>query len=84
MTNSGNSGLKLYLPLNLEDYKDSKIPLKSAEGIKQYEDVPVFLYVRSDLSVKRAQELIDDVMLKHGIARKHDMKEVDHVKELVK
>lgn len=84
ITNSGNSGLKIYLPLDVEDYKDSTIPLKSAAGVKQYEDVPAFLYVRSDLSVKRALELIDDVMLKHGIARKHDTQDIDYVKELVK
>lgn len=83
LTNSGNSGLKLYLPLEMDDYKDSKIPLKSAHGLKQYEDVPVFIYVRSDLSMKRAKELIDDVMLKHGIARKDDVENIDHVKALV-
>lgn len=82
LTNSGNSGLKLYLPINLDDYKDSKIPLKSAEGTKQYEDVPIFIYIRSELSMKRAKQLIDDVMLKNGISRKFDAEVVDHVKEL--
>ncbi len=82
LTNSGNSGLKLYLPINLDDYKDSKIPLKSAKGVKQYEDVPVFIYVRSDLSMKRALQLIDDVMEKNGIAKKFEPETTDHVKEL--
>lgn len=82
LTNSGNSGLKLYLPINMDDYKDSKIPLKSAEGVKQYEDVPVFIYVRSDLSMKRALQLIDDVMAKNGIAKKFEPETTDHVKEL--
>ncbi|MDY0214882.1 MAG: hypothetical protein RBS24_05130 [Bacilli bacterium] len=82
LTNSGNSGLKLYLPINLDDYKDSKIPLKSAEGVKQYEDVPVFIYVRSDLSMKRALQLIDDVMAKNGIERKFEPEKADHIKDL--
>ena len=84
VTNSGNTGLKLYLPIEIEDYKDSKIPLKSAAGIKQYEDVPVFIYVRSSLSMKRAKQLIDDVMLKNNISRKYDTQKVDFVSELVK
>lgn len=82
LTNSGNSGLKLFLPIKPEDYPDSKIPLKSAEGLKQYEDVPTFIYIRSDLSMKRAKQLIDDIMIKNGVARKNDAIEVDHVKEL--
>ncbi len=82
LTNSGNSGLKLFLPIKPEDYPDSKIPLKSAEGLKQYEDVPTFIYIRSDLSMKRAKQLIDDIMIKNGVARKNDAVAVDHVKEL--
>lgn len=82
LTNSGNSGLKLFLPIKPEDYPDSKIPLKSAEGLKQYEEVPTFIYIRSDLSMKRAKQLIDDIMIKNGVARKNDAVAVDHVKEL--
>lgn len=84
LTNSGNTGLKLYLPIKVEDYKDSKIPLKSADGIKQYEEVPTFIYVRSDLSMKRAKQLIDDVMLKNGITRKYDAQDIDHIADLLK
>lgn len=84
LTNSGNTGLKLYLPIKIDDYKDSKIPLKSAEGIKQYEEVPTFIYVRSDLSMKRAKQLVDDVMLKNGITRKYDAQDVDHIPDLLK
>lgn len=82
ITTSGKSGLKIYLPLKLSDYSDTKLPLKDASHIKQYEDVPVMLYIKSDLSVKRAQQLIDDVMIANSLARKYEREDQDYVAEL--
>lgn len=70
ITNSGNSGFKVYYKLDLPSYSNTTFPLKDATGIKMYEEVPAFMYLKSDLSLKRCKELVDDVMLTNGFSRK--------------
>ncbi|MGE4342584.1 MAG: hypothetical protein AB7E23_05815 [Bacilli bacterium] len=70
ITNSGNSGFKVYFKLDLPSYEQTTFPLKDASGIKMYEEVPAFMYLKSDLSLKRCKELVDDVMLTNGFVRK--------------
>lgn len=70
ITNSGNSGFKVYFKLDLLSYANTTFPLKDAKGIKMYEEVPTFMYLKSDLSLKRAKELVDDVMFANGFERK--------------
>ncbi|HZJ89920.1 MAG TPA: hypothetical protein VFD05_04560 [Bacilli bacterium] len=77
ITTSGNTGLKIYLPVDITDYADTKLPLKNASHIKAYADVPTFLYIKSDLSVRRAKQLIDDVMLADGIVRKFQREDLE-------
>ncbi len=77
ITTSGSSGLKIYLPIDITDYADTKLPLKNASHIKAYEEVPTFLYIKSDLSVRRAKQLIDDIMLTDGIVRKFQREDLD-------
>ena len=61
---SGKTGLRVYFKLKLEDYQNSKIPLKDASGIKKYEKTPVMLKLKSGLAVKRTKKLIDDIKSK--------------------
>lgn len=61
---SGKTGLRVYFKLNLEDYENSKIPLKDVKGVKKYEKTPIMLKVKSNLSVKRAKNLINDIKSK--------------------
>jgi hypothetical protein len=56
--------LKLYYNLSPADYKDSTIPFQDVSSKKIYADVPFAFKVRSALSIKRAKELIDDMMKK--------------------
>lgn len=70
ITNSGNSGFRVYFKLDLLSYANTTFPLKDARGIKMYEEVPTFMYLKSDLSLKRAKELVDDVMFANGFERK--------------
>lgn len=70
ITNSGNSGFKVFYKLDLASYANTTFPLKDATGIKMYEEVPTFMYLKSDLSLKRAKELVDDVMIANGFKRK--------------
>ena len=69
MTIAGK-GLKLHLALNPEDYKDSPIPVDDASDKKMYRDIPLVFKVKSDLSLKRAKKLIDDLMAKKGLPQK--------------
>ncbi len=70
ITNSGNSGFKVYFRLDMQSYANTTYPLKDASGIKMYEEVPAFMYLKSDLSLKRAKELVDDVMLTNGFEKR--------------
>jgi hypothetical protein len=60
-------GLKLYMALNPEDYKDGPIPVDDASDKKMYKDIPLVFKVKSELSLKRAKKLIDDLMMKKGL-----------------
>ena len=63
-------GLKLYLALNPEDYKDGPIPVDDASDKKMYKDIPLVFKVKSELSLKRAKKLIDDLMAKKGLPQR--------------
>ena len=65
--------LKVYFALNPDDYKDSTIPV-IANTSKKFEDLPTELKVKSDLSLKRAKTLVDDVMKAKGIIRPEEKK----------
>ncbi|MCQ2799004.1 MAG: hypothetical protein MJ220_03885 [Bacilli bacterium] len=62
------SRIKVYLPLNVQDYANSPIPVEAANA-KKYEDLPMVFKVKSDLSFRRAKKLIDDVMAAKGIQK---------------
>lgn len=82
ITSSGNSGFRVYFALNPEDYKDSPIPVKASGPVKTYKETPAFLRVSSDLSVKRAKELVDDVMRADKIERINEVGNVNYIKDL--
>ena len=65
MTVAGK-GLKLYFALDPKDYADSKIPVSDAGHKGVYRDIPLVFKVKSDLSLRRAKQLIADVMAKFG------------------
>ncbi len=69
ITIAGKS-LKLYLALNPEDYKDSPIPVDDASDKKIYQQIPLVFKVKSDLSLKRAKKLVDDLMAKKSLPQK--------------
>ena len=60
--------MKVYYALDPKAYENSTTPVKEARA-KKYNDVPAYLDVKSDLSVKRAKALIDEVMNKAGISK---------------
>lgn len=62
--------MKVYFKLNPNDYLTSPIPVRDASDVKKYADVPVQLDVKSELSLKRAMALIDQVMEDAGFEKK--------------
>ncbi len=60
-------GLKLYFALNPADYANSTLPVQDAGHKGTYRDIPLVFKVKSELSVRRAKQLIADVMEKNGL-----------------
>ena len=72
-------GLKLYFALNPADYANSTIPVLDVSDKGVYEETPLAFKVKSDLSVKRAKQLIADVMATENLEQGEVGKE-DYVK----
>lgn len=62
--------MKVYFKLRTMDFINTPMPVKDASHVKKYADIPCELDVKSDLSVKRAKELMDKVMAEAGFERK--------------
>ena len=52
--------LKLYFALNPKDYANTTLPVQDAGDKGTYKDIPLVFKVKSDLSVRRAKQLIAD------------------------
>lgn len=68
MTIAGKA-LKLYFALDPKDYKDSKMPLGDVSHKGIYKEIPLVFKVKSELSVRRAKQLIADAMAKDGLVQ---------------
>ena len=80
LTIAGKS-LKLYFALNPEDYKDSTIPVADASEKNIYQEIPLIFKVKSGLSMRRAKQLIADVMAPDGLVQ-GEIGKVNWVKEI--
>ena len=80
ITIAGKS-LKLYFALDPKDYKDSTIPFQDAGEKNAYAEIPFVFKVKSELSMKRAKQLIQDVMEKDGLEQ-GVVESVNWVKEI--
>jgi len=69
ITLAGKS-LKLYFALNPKSYDDTSIPVDDVGDKKMYRDMPLMFKVKSNLSLKRAKILIDDLMKSKDLAQK--------------
>lgn len=70
---AGQKGLKVYYKLDINDYVDSPIPLKDRSAVKKYENTPVLLVVKSELALKRAKKLFDDLKQKYEVVSDTDI-----------
>ncbi|MFA5283416.1 MAG: hypothetical protein WC366_02760 [Bacilli bacterium] len=80
LTIAGKS-LKLYFALNPKDYENTKLPITDAAHKGIYKEIPLVFKVKSELSVRRAKQLIADVMEK-GNLEQGKVDNVDWIKEL--
>ena len=60
--------IKFYIALDPDKYENSPIPVERATA-KKYIDTPCVLRIKSDLSYRRAKQLVDDCMREAGIAK---------------
>lgn len=66
ITIAGKS-LKLYFALDPKDYKDSKMPLGNVGHKGIYKEIPLVFKVKSELSLRRAKQLVADAMAKDNL-----------------
>lgn len=73
--------LKLYLALDPKAYKDSTFPIGDASGKGLYKEIPLVFKVKSELSVRRAKQLIGEAAAKDGLVQ-GEVEAHDWAKEL--
>lgn len=74
--------MKVYFALRPKDFVDSPIPVADASDKVAYEEVPALLKVKSNLSVKRAKELVKLAMEADGIAKENVPLEHNWIRDL--
>lgn len=62
--------LKVFFRLKPHDYDDTTIPHEDASDKKTYIDTPMLLHITSDLAMRRAVALVDEMMAKEGFVKK--------------
>lgn len=74
--------LKIYLALDPKEFMSTALPVQDVSKKDSYKDIPLAFKIRSDLSLRRANELILTAMRKAGFEPIADYQEVDYVKEI--
>ena len=74
--------LKVYFALNPKDFLDSPIPVVDSSDKVAYEEVPALLKVKSNLSVKRAKELVRLALEADGVKKEKDAEDHNWIKDL--
>ncbi len=69
--------LKLYLALDPQDYANTTLPIKDSSSKAIYKDIPLTFKVKSELSYRRAEQLIRDCMEKHNVEQIDQVYAVD-------
>lgn len=74
--------IKIYLALNPNNYPTGQFPHKDASDIKRHEKTPFVMKVSSNLAIRRANILIDDLARLNQISPREDYKEKDYIKSM--
>lgn len=81
VTCSGQA-LKIYLALDPKSYANSAIPVNDSSTKEAYKQIPLGFRVKSDLSLRRARDLIIDCMNQNDLVPNKEFVEEDYVKAL--
>lgn len=75
--------VKLYMKLNPADYVDTTVPFEVSNK-DVYAEIPFVFKVKSGLSLRRAKELIDDMMAKAepALEKIAEPKDIDYARDL--
>lgn len=82
ITCSGES-LKLYLALNPKDFQSTALPVQDVSSKDAYKDIPLAFKVRSELSLRRANELIATCMRQDNMEIIPNFEKLDYTKEII-
>ena len=74
--------LKVYFALDPRNYVDSPIPVLDVSDKSSYEEVPALLKVKSNLSVRRAKELIASAFAVDGVEKEQEAQTHNYVKDI--
>lgn len=75
-------GLKIYYALDAKDYADSPIPVQDVSEKQVYAEIPMAFKVKSELSRRRAIQLIADAMAKDGVEQQEEPGNTNWVKDI--
>lgn len=81
ITCNGDS-LKLYLALNPKDFQSTALPVQDVSNKDAYKDIPLAFKVRSELSLRRANELIATCMRNANLELIPNFEAIDYTKEI--
>ena len=75
--------LKINYALDCKDYVDSTIPFSDASKLKLYAETPFTFKVRSNLSIKRAKDLIKSAVLLDGVTQENEPIQKNYAREAI-
>jgi len=75
--------LKVFYALDPKDYVSSPIPHEDVSRQKKYVEVPFLVKTRSDLSIRRAKELIKDAVALEGITQVSEPVQKNYAREAI-
>lgn len=81
VTIAGKS-LKLYFALDPKKYENTTLPISDAGHKGIYKEIPLVFKVKSELSLRRAKQLIEDVMAQDQL-KQGEIEEKDWIQEII-
>ena len=81
ITTNGDA-LKLFLALDPKDFQNTALPIYDMTGKSAYEDIRVGIKVKSELSARRAIELIYACMRQNNLEQVEELGTVDYVAQI--
>ena len=74
--------IRLYLALDPNNYEKSKFPHKDVSDKIRHKNTPYMMKISSNLSVKRAGKLINELLTSLSLENKNDYENINYVRDL--